>query len=225
MGFSVEKLWTSNGGFSGMRDVTKAFRKGAGLIHFEGHGNPEFWGNFLPEAETEREMVTGLLVRYMRFLYNGDMLPVVVCGGCHNAQFNVTFLNLILGILRDGISFFNLTEPYGDFWLVEWVPYDWASRLLLVGNGGSIATIGNSGLGWATPDEAYIESLTGWLEPRFFDAYANQSKETVGNALSQAITDYINIIGEVNSDSHDRKTIEEWILIGDPSLKIGGYEI
>jgi hypothetical protein len=223
VGFSVERLWTSNGGFSGMRDVTKAFRNGAGLIHFEGHGNPEFWGNFLPEAETEFELINGLLIRYMRFLYNGDKLPVVVCGGCHNAQFNVTFINLILGILRDGIYFFNLTEPYGDFWLVEWVPYDWASRLLLVRNGGSIATIGNSGLGWGTPDEAYVESLTGWLESRFFDAYANQSKETVGNAHSQAIIDYINIIGEVNSDSHDRKTIEEWILIGDPSLKIGGY--
>ena len=65
--------------------------------------------------------------------------------------------------------------------------------------------------------------LGGWIEPRFFDAYANQSKDTVGNAHSQAITDYINIIGGVTYKSHDRKTIEEWVLIGDPSLKMGGY--
>ena len=38
----------------------------------------------------------------------------------------------------------------------------------------------------------------------------------------QTITDYINIIGNVNEDQIDRKTIEEHVLLGDPSLKIGG---
>ena len=67
------------------------------------------------------------------------------------------------------------------------------------------------------------EGLTGWIMPRFYDCYTNQSKNILGETHAQAITDYIHIIGRVNSDSADRKTIEELILIGDPSLKIGGY--
>ncbi|MCK5300647.1 MAG: hypothetical protein KAJ21_02005, partial [Thermoplasmatales archaeon] len=59
-------------------------------------------------------------------------------------------------------------------------------------------------------------------EPRFFDAYANQSKTILGETHDQAIIDYINIVGAVNQDQIDRKTIEEWVLIGDPSLRIGG---
>ena len=223
LGFSFERLWTSNGKFTGFNDIKEAFKNGAGFIHFAGHGNPAYWGNFMPDATSEDEMVDGLGRQNMRQLRNGDKLPVVVVGGCHNAQYNVTFMNFIMGILTQGYNYIKMSYPYGDFWAREWVPNDWASRLLLIKGGGSIATMGNTGLGYGYGNEHATSGLGGWIEPRFFDAYANQSKETVGNAHSQAITDYVNIIGGVTSKSHDRKTIEEWVLIGDPSLKMGGY--
>jgi len=223
IGFTFERLWTSNGNFAGPKDIREAFKKGVGFIHFAGHGNPAYWGNFEPDATSEEGMVDGLGRRNMLLLRNGDMLPVVVVGGCHNAQFNVTFMNFIMGILTEGYNYIRMSYPYGDFWLREWVPSDWASHLLLIRGGGSIATMGNTGLGWGYGNDGATLGLGGWIEPRFFDAYVNQSKETVGNAHSQAITDYVNIIGKVNSESHDRKTIEEWVLIGDPSLKMGGY--
>ena len=40
---------------------------------------------------------------------------------------------------------------------------------------------------------------------------------TVGEMLTQAQNDYINNVGK------DFFTIEEFILLGDPSLKVGGY--
>jgi hypothetical protein len=91
-----------------------------------------------------------------------------------------------------------------------------------VKKGGAIAVIGNTGLGYGWIGPITVEGLGGWIEIRFFDAIVNQNKNSVGMAHAQAITDYINIIGEVNSKSGmaHRKTVDGWALLGDPSLKI-----
>ena len=89
--------------------------------------------------------------------------------------------------------------------------------------GGAIGCIGNTGLGIGYVDNYWNIGLSGWIMPRFYDANTNQSQEILGDAHNQAIVDYINIVGVVNSDDADRKTIEEWVLLGDPSLFIGGY--
>jgi len=229
IGFTVDRLWTSNEKFAGREDVRQAFKDGAGFIHMKGHGNPPKWGEFLPEATSEEQMIDGLLRKDVAKLKNGDMLPIVVVGGCHNAQFNVTFANIIKGILKNGFYwYFQYWEPsgYGDFWLREWVFSDLCSCLLLTEGGGSIATLGNTGLGIGRVDEYCVEALEGWINIRFFDAYANQSKEILGDAHGQSITDYVNILGIIGdpfSEHAHRKTIEEFVLLGDPSLKIGGY--
>jgi hypothetical protein len=44
----------------------------------------------------------------------------------------------------------------------------------------------------------------------------------VGDAWSMAIAHYLNIYPGMKNRS-DAKTIEQWVLLGDPSLKIGGY--
>ncbi len=220
-GFNVNKMWLSENSWSGKKDVINALNEGAGLVHMSGHGNPAYWGNFLPDAESEAGMVDGLELKDMHKLKNGEKLPIIVVGGCHNAQFNVTLSNIIHGILKDGfMGYFSMTEPYGDFWKKEWVPRDFCSWLVMKKNNGAIASIGCSGLGLGYYN---IVGLSDWLNPRFFDAYANQSKAFLGEAHGQAIQDYISIIGGVNSHQNDRKTVEEFTLIGDPSLRIGGY--
>ncbi len=230
IGFDVTKLWTSTGTFTGVKDVTDAMNAGAGLIHFAGHANPAYWGNFLPDAETEAGMVDGLRLRDMATkLKNGEELPFVVVGGCHNNQFNTTMGNILHGIKKYGfLSYFGLGDkPSYRFFYMEWVPATWGSWLLLMKKGGSIGTIGNSGLGYGWINEYCIEGLGGWINSRFFDAYANQSKDISGEAHCQAITDYLNIIMRTGYQPQDpqidRKTIEEWVLLGDPSLKLGGY--
>jgi len=229
IGFTVDKLWTSIETFTGPQDVINGLNAGAGLVHFAGHGNPAYWGNFLPDAETEEGMVDGLTLKDMRKLRNGDELPIIVVGGCHNAQFNTTMMKIPSDIREYGfLSYFGLwlnqTKNSYRFYYKEWVPACWGSWLLMKTGGGSIGTIGNSGLGWGYINEHAAAGLGGWINPRFFDCYVNQSIDDVlGDIHSQAITDYINIVQGVNSETHDRKTIEEWVLLGDPSLKIGGY--
>jgi hypothetical protein len=48
VGFVVEKLWTSDGTFTCKQDVIYSLSRGAGFVHFAGHGNPSSWGDFLP---------------------------------------------------------------------------------------------------------------------------------------------------------------------------------
>lgn len=221
-GFTVEKLYTSLGSFSSKADVINAISRGAGFVHMSGHGNPAYWGNFLPNAQTEEEMIDGLQLKDMDKLTNNEKLPIITVGGCHNAQYNVTLMNIPRGILDYGIGGYFFHDPY-HFYYMDWVPRCFCSWLVFKNDGGAIASIGNTGLGIGYVNEYWNAGLSGWILPRFYDSFTNQSKTIIGETHDQAIIDYITFIGNVNSDSADRKTIEEWTLIGDPSLRIGGY--
>ncbi len=220
-GFTMNKLWLSiPGAFTGREDVQNAFNNGAGFVHFAGHSNPASWGNHPPDDE-DHVFIDGFKMWDGPKLTNDGELPIVVFGGCHSAQFNVTLMHIITGMQKYGIMGFWFRSPF-RYAFFEWVPRDISSQLVMQKSGGAIASMGNSGLGYGYVNEGWDSGLGGWIEPRFFDAYANQSKTILGETHDQAIIDYINIIGSVNSDQIDRKTIEEWVLLGDPSLKIGG---
>jgi hypothetical protein len=67
-----------------------------------------------------------------------------------------------------------------------------------------------------------VEALGGYLETQFFEAYGANHTDILGQTWCSAITQYLHIYpGMKNRD--DAKTIEQWVLLGDPSLKIGGY--
>jgi hypothetical protein len=213
--FNVTKLWTSDGTFSDNSDVQNAINSGYGWVHFAGHASPAVWGNFLPDAQTEEEFVYGVTFLDIAEggFSNNNKLPIMIIGGCHTCQFNVSMQQLFTG---------------GDFGKSEWIPTDFSSLFLLYENGGSIASIGPTGLGYGYINEYVTEGLGGWLNPRFAQVYTIQNKDYLGEVWGVAITDYINqkgsLIDDVNSDSIDRKTIEETVLLGDPSLKIGGIK-
>ena len=223
-GFTVEKLFTSLETFTGVRDVVKAISAGAGFVHFAGHGNPSSWSNHPPHEEDI--WIQGLSWLDMYKLRNREKLPFIMVGGCHNAQFNVTLAHMIEGIKHYGFaSYFGLGEdPSSRFYYKEWVPRDFCSWTLFRKNGGSIGSVGHSGLGYGYVGASSGEGLGGWIEPRMFDAYASQDIDVLGAIHDQAIVDYINIIGRINDDQIDRKTIETFTLVGDPSLMLGGYD-
>ncbi|HEC89977.1 MAG TPA: hypothetical protein ENI44_05300, partial [Thermoplasmatales archaeon] len=217
VGFTVDRLYTSTGTFSSKEDLINAVKPGCGFVHVEGHGSPSVWGNFLPDAETEEEFVTGFTIMDIRKFTTGYKLPVITIGGCHNAQFNVTFQELI-----------DHNFAYYDRYPFEgYLPCDTASWWMLQRGGGSIASMGNTALGYGYVDAYCWQGLSGWLAPRFYYEYAVAGYDYLGEAHGQSIVDYINklgpVIGDVNKDQIDRKTIEEWVLLGDPSLKLGGY--
>jgi len=213
-GFTVTNLWTSTETFTGKEDVISQFGPGAGMVHFAGHGNPSTWSNHPPDDE--ETWITGYSITDAGRLKNGENLPVVVVGGCHNTQFNVTFANLIKGILTEGFEFFQL-----EYFYKEWVPFDWTWSFVKQPNGGAIGGIGMSSLGYGYIGSHTTEGLGGWLDTRFFHSYAVQENHVLGQAQGQAVADYVTIIGNVNTDPIDRKSIEAWTLLGDPSLFIG----
>ena len=93
-------------------------------------------------------------------------------------------------------------------------------------NGGSIATIGCSALGYTKEDKDSFEGGLNWLEVTFFYHYGQNNTHLLGKAWADAITSYLDMypIEWVAKDSFiDAKVVQSWVLFGDPSLKIGGY--
>ena len=60
-----------------------------------------------------------------------------------------------------------------------------------------------------------ISNGAGYLSVHFFKAYNNS--ETLAKMLVKSQNDYLNYVWK------DPFTLEEFILLGDPSLKVGGY--
>jgi hypothetical protein len=221
-GFEGVRLWTSNGNFTGPQDVINGISAGCGFLFFDGHGNPMSWSTHPPNNESV--WINGLQVKDMPNLQNGEQLPVTVCGGCHNGQFNTSLLNIIKGIIQERFQYFKW-----KYWLGEWTPECWAWKLISVKNGGSIATMAYTGLDWfQTGDENRDgipdcnQRLAGYTNTQFFKNYGVNNRTILGQAHTQALIDYLNAYPPM-LDKLDCKTVQEFVLLGDPSLQIGGY--
>jgi len=235
-GFEIERLWASTGTLTGQESVEQAINNGAGFIHMAGHANPSILVTHPPNNKSAKikilhmynlpiinaidmivrrkgfsKFLDKLMEPRMPILTNVDKLPIVLVGGCHNSQFNTSLLN----IFKDGFSH---AYGYGDF-----VPKCWSWWLTSKEDGGAIATIGNTGLGMGLEGFNYPNGLDGWLYPRFFYNYRQLGKENIGEAHSAAIADYVNEF-DINKDGEDRQMVQQWALLGDPSLMIGGYQ-
>ncbi len=220
-GFEPVKCWTSDGSFTGPTDVINAISGGSGFLFFDGHGNPMSWSTHPPNNESI--WINGLQVKDMKSLKNGQQLPVCVCGGCHNGEFNVSLLNILKGIIKEKFKYFQWT-----FYLGEWTPECWAWKLMSVKNGGSIATMAYTGLDWFAEGDANNDSipdccqfLSGYTNTQFFKNYGVNNTTILGQAHTQALIDYLNMFPPME-DKLDCKTVQEFVLLGDPSLQIGG---
>jgi hypothetical protein len=235
-GFIFERLWTSLGTLKGQADVERAINQGAGFIHMAGHANPSVLVTNTPQGKngsiTILKMYNMPLVNAMfALLFQGkgipgfvskltesripnlnnlEKQPVVVIGGCHNIQFNTSIMNII----KHG---FTHAYGYGIY-----VPKCFSWYLTSLENGGAIATMGNTGLGMGIPGYNYTEGLDGWLFPRFFYHYGVKDTQILGESFGGAITDYVNEFA-INNDDATRQMVEQWALLGDASLFIGGY--
>ena len=227
--FTATKLYISDGSLTGGKsgklaarfawtNVVKTMSEGFGFVAFDGHGSPTVWATH-PVGD-EGTWVDGLMTYQMELLKNGNKLPIVSVGGCHNSEFN--------------ISFFDFSK---NEWVFQPTFECWSWRLTRAEGGGSIATIGYAGLGYGEigdnnsngiPDT--IEHFGGYIEGLFFYNYGVEGKHVLGDCFDGAITEYLNNFpidwnGKVESDTQiDCKTVQEWTLMGDPSLQIGGYQ-
>jgi len=220
--FTAEKLYASNKDSDPQHTpIPENFQRevstGCGHLLFDGHAKPNSWSTHWPH-DSGGGWTPGIRLKHFPNLKNGYKLPVCVIGGCHSSQINVT----LFATLLKKPKMWTYGEP---------APECWAWCLTRKINGGAIATIGNTGLGigWSgqevdingdgIAEPACIEGLGPYQQLMFYKTYYEET-DILGEAWKGGQTKYLN---SGMDDHSDIKTIEEWILLGDPSLKIGGY--
>jgi hypothetical protein len=236
--FQRDIVWASNGGFTGPQDVINAWDQGAGFMFISGHGSPNVWADHYPGIPGNREAgsITGLEVTTLRpwppyysfplfpmdTIKNGEKLPIAVIGGCHNSQFNVS---MVYGVL-DAMIYLFPRFPKIHMWCYgEPVPEAFSWRLVRNPHGGAIATMGNTGLGYGMPGvDLTTGGGDGWITTEFFRQYGTEGLGILGQAYQQTLTSYVNTFDMTNLGAGHPKSVQQWVLLGDPSLKIGGYQ-
>jgi hypothetical protein len=204
--FKSIKLWASNNKLTTLNLII-AINNGCGFLYLSGHGNPNTWVTHPINSSESIGRISNFLIFLLKNEYK---LPICIVGGCHNSQFDVHFLNI-------------LKDPY---YYYTWIHSCWSWKLASSIRGGSIATIGCTGLGWSGKE--FGGGGNDWLNIHFFEEYANGTiilgsiwKNTLNNYLELFPINWETPNGETSSI--DAKTVQEWVLIGDPSLRIGGY--
>ena len=228
-GYQAIKIWASNREAGGLipepDDIVSTFSNGAGFAHFAGHGSPEIWNtHWVGGPFVRSERAKGLSWYHMMKMTNANEQPIVVVGGCHNSQFNVTMtscMNYWINRLYEitGIKAFQRYEGNVATPLPECFSWFFVRQK----NGGAIAVIGNTGTGFGSTGYNSVEVLGGYVETLFFKSIGVDNVQYVGSAWQDAITKYQTVYPGMKSQL-DAQTVEQWALLGDPSLKIGGYQ-
>jgi hypothetical protein len=189
------------------KDIIKSMSQGAGFVDFEGHGNPYSWNTIWFDGVYPKNWSGGMNLFLFPFVQNKDRLPVVIVGGCHNALYNVS----MLATLKDktGTQYFCHGTP---------IPTCFSWGLIVKPHGGAIASTGCTGYGFGSQNDPV--SLSGALEMNFFWEIGNNSIGNLAKAHGLAIAKFIN---ESTIAKDAAFCITDWALLGDPSLKFGGY--
>jgi len=189
------------------KNINQAINDGAGFLLFSMHGLPTKIATFPPFNKKRRlqlPLPSGYDISEVQKLTNDDRLPVAVFGACSN----------------------------GDFDTVS-CPIAW--EFVKHRTGGSIASFALTSEGNIYPTTMYTESLTGHTIMSVFEAYAD-GIDCIGEIWAETIKRYLDddiawsISEHLNSNGDSTNwlnflALEEWILFGDPSLKIGGYPL
>jgi len=199
-GFTPVKLLGSNGGLT-TENIKDEWSQGAGFVNLEGHGNYLSWATHPPH---DYNTWVGIQVQDIPDLGNAGKLPFVVLGGCHIAD---------------------MSHTYECF----------AWQLVRAVNKGAIATTGFTSLSWGADDDVngngepdIIEYASGYLDILAFKQYGQHDITVAGELCDAAVTEYLNTAPvEWNNaylDIWDCKTVSAWVLLGDPSLQLGGIQ-
>ena len=202
-------------------NIFRELTEGCGHLLFGiGHGSPWQWFTYWQNDFSNPINDGGLNVYDLLTLRNEQRLPICVSPACHNAQFNVTLLSTLLN------------SPYSWTYGVPTAEC-WSWLMTRKINGGSIATIGNTGLGYGAGGELgdrdgdginepdVIEAFCGYLEKSFYQCLGMVDHQPLGNAWGGSIRNYLQVYPGMDFQ-WDAKVVEEWTLLGDPSLMVGG---
>jgi len=222
--FTPTKLWASDGTLKAWR-INKAINKGAGFIDYSGHGFEIGLGTHPPNSDS---WISYNLL-HLPYALNGYKLPIIFFDACLTARLDFNWSSFLNAIKPTGITSYPslenidisnyIQEISGEQIIGSPDPLSLGDRLfpcfawcfVKKSFGGAIATIGATRTAYGG-----IDMGCGYLSLQYYRAYV--SSETVSEMLTKAQNNYISNIW------WDYFTVEEFILIGDPSLKIGGYQ-
>jgi len=223
--FTPTTLWTSDGTFNSLA-LNLAIDGGAGFVDYSGHGFEIGVATHPPNSQDWVAYHTNNLVGAL----NGYKLPIIFFDACLTARLDFNWSDLFGYILPAGgdsgnsypsmenMDYQALQEITGEQIVGSPEVLSLGDRLfpcfawcfVKKSAGGAIATIGATRTAYGG-----IDMGCGYLSLQYYRAYS--SSDTVSEMLTKAQTAYLNNIW------WDYFTVEEFILIGDPSLKIGGY--
>lgn len=212
--FTIDKLYTSLGTLTGPDDIITAVNQGCGFLLTRGRGGTDRVRMVMPEGA---EFIA-FHNKNISKLTNANQYPVCVLGECIHGKFDVCIMNF-LKVLRN-ISGYTPADCIYD--CIAW-------RLVREKNAGTIATLTNTNICFGAigdanangvPDDA--ELYGGFLAVELFRLYGQESIETLGLLHQQALSNYVAKF-PVHTNIIHCKSVQEFILFGDPSLRIGGY--
>jgi len=215
--FEPVKLWASEGALKNWFGIVRQINKGCGFIFFSGHGGPDVWVTH--PVNDSKNWIGEFKLRHIPFLFNKNKLPVILSGsGCSSNMFNVS-----LGHAEHVDAYLNnLVIPYG-------IPRCWGWSLTRKPNGGGIAVISSTGYSYESSDIDRKGGGCEWLDIHFFEQYGKENVsilgECWGNTINRCLENFTINWNDTSKtgDALIVKNVEQWLLIGDPSLKIGGY--
>lgn len=209
-GFETKKVYASQTDVTAS-NLRKALGTGAIFMYFHGHGSPGSWSTHKPNDFSKWE--SGIAIWQLPFFFNTEY-PIVIIGGCHNAMFNVSVFN----------------HP----WMSVPIPGDICSWFVKKYNGGGIASLGYACFPVAAEGESgdldgdgineldCLESGYGYMELGLLYEYGINGNQFLGDCWGYAVGRYTEHF-KTPSTPWDIHTIHGFVLLGDPSLKIGGY--
>jgi len=219
-GFNVTKLFVSDGTLTDYNDFIESFNTGHAFVLFHGHGLQ----NSLFTHTAEGEQIKVFHRKYISQLQNHHMYPIMVVGCCETTEFDVGIFNFLT-------IFQNLKQHhYFRNFKYECVPEVLSWDLMKKPDKGTIAHIGSSSTAWGSEGDANHDDIpdsvqngyTTGLCIEFSKIIGEEEIDILGDVYNAAITKVV----ENHSAAEDRiqcKCVQTFNLIGDPSLKIGGY--
>jgi hypothetical protein len=202
-------------------DVYNEISKGCGFVHLTGHSSPWSLGSYEPDTGISPEPpLTAFYNGFDARLFDcGYKLPFMINEGCHNAQFDVTAQEIIDYLLD---AYFLHPDIGFQFYHYEWIPHEVSSWFVVQKGGGAIGVIGNTALGSGFINDGITRGLGGWLCLRYAEAWGVDEVDHTGEVYVTGISAYIDTF-DVSGWDADRIRIEEQVLLGDPSVRLGGY--
>jgi len=194
-------IWTSKDNFD-RETISGAINEGAGFLDYSGHGFEHGMGTYPPSDKNFKVYLTP----YIRDLVNGYELPIIFFDACLTTKLDFTLGDLLSYKEYQIFKIFTLIPGIDED--IKLPCYAW--YFVKHEGGGAIATIGATRTAFGG-----VESGAGKMSIEFFKSY--NSSEMLGQMMIKAQIAYLTDV------PWDEFTIEEFTLIGDPSLKLGGY--